>query len=427
MKIFKKKHLDPKIQSKEIANLQKQELSVRERVLMGIAGQIADIHAWTPAETKRTQKIVFEHLVDEMKDKDINFLQRVYEQLSSNKSFHEQTQITLDEKNLKTFPNGLDIKTIKHVSNELTAKNYTPNHFDNAIVYAKEISTLAPKFTKQSQYHPHEFQGFERQTYYVLTNLIGNILAIVPADAEHIHDGVAVMKNTTLIKDKYHNITSAPYKIGLIMHLPMFDQIYDDNQIIFDSKAGTVTKLGNAKVAELSTSHDDKTAVIKIVRPLNAIVRHFIGLDDGKYCTKPQIFVQDDNGKTLEETQNPQRLERKVQNRATKITTAPTASMPEMLMQDHVDAQKFLEINQKGEIRLKCPLDKQLANHNAVIVKTPQGKYVARVDYPQAVISEEFYKSDGTLLNQRFFDFDSNRLILEKDKQQKLSSFECEK
>ena len=413
-------------QSREIANLEKREAAIRENILHEIAGKIAAIHPWTDADTKRTQKIVLEHLRDEMKHKDINFLHRVYEKMTN--AICSDIQILVDETTLKTFPNGLAINAIKHVNTSLTSTHYTQNQFNGTKIYAKSITTLAPKFSHLSAYHPYEFQGFEKKSFYVLTNMVGNILAIVPTDNEFIHDGVAVMKNISFIQDKFHGVTAVPYKLGTLVNLPQYETIDDDNQIIFDAKSGTITKLGNAKIADIRTSHDDKTVAFKILRPLNAVVRHFIALENGKYCTAPQIFLLDNNGKTLGKDENAQRFKRDVVVRSgkKKIKAQPTADMPEMLTQHHVAPEKFLEINQDGEIHLKCPIDTNAANHNAMIIKTPKGKYVARVDYPQAVISEEYYLSNGELLNQRFFDFDANRLYPTLSKQQKLSDFECD-
>lgn len=181
------------------------------------------------------------------------------------------------------------------------------------------------------------------------------------------------------------------------------------------SSTGNVTNLVDCKVEKIEKSKKGKNCSYKIMHTSGTRVKQFIDIESGKYCEKPQIFpkancsafLQDDEQQFILET-----MDGKMDNSHDAFKTSKIFTS--RLSKNMPPESTFISQNASGSISI-IESDKHLFskgnNIKAEIKKDKNGKLILEVESPFSVVSEEYYNADGHILNQRYFNYDGNRLL----------------
>ena len=198
-----------------------------------------------------------------------------------------------------------------------------------------------------------------------------------------------------------------------------FKQILDveGSKIVLDTKHQTITKLGANKIQNMFTSKNGAHTAFSLLRPTKIITRQYINLATGKYVQDPLLALTEASATSLTTAKKVDLLEKlSGLRRLDPFILAQTFKNAEKFDGQSVPETHFVVQNSLDETFLTGKAN--ISPKELPIIKTKSGDLLVQVDYPQSIIAEEVYGTEGQHFNKRFYDYKGHRLkIAAKDEE----------
>ena len=241
---------------------------------------------------------------------------------------------------------------------------------------------------------------------YVLVNTnTSEIYAVMPPNHKFHKPktGIFTLLDTATFPNSHRFVLGPTTKISSFGHL----QNMQGSKIVLDTKHNSITKLGVKKIQNMKTSQDGQTTAFSILRPTKIFTRQFIDLATGKYIQAPMLALTEPTAPSLSAAEKVELL-RKIPNKRflDPAVLGNTFRGFEKFDGKPVPETHFVVQNSLGETFLTGKADLK----DLPIIKALDGRLIVQVDYPQSIITEEVYGTQGQLFNKQYFDYNGTRL-----------------
>ena len=384
--------------TKEITNLNNQQIELRRKLFEAIALELAKLEC--PGSSKRDLSVLIHKYKEAFLQKYSNWtLQDLGAILNSIKTTNytraSQVGIVFNKRHI-AYLEGPEVFEIQNLTlpkkihhHEFKCKDFALEEIIFMTI-SNTVSPIKPEFLK----------------LYVLVNTnTSEIYAVMPPNHKFHKpkSGIYTLLDTATFPNSNRFVLGATTKISSFGHL----QNMQGSKIVLDTKHNSITKLGVKKIQNMRTSQDGQITAFSILRPTKIFTRQYIDLATGKYIQAPMLALTEPTAPSLSAAEKVELL-RKIPNKRflDPAVLGNTFRGYEKFDGKPVPETHFVVQNSFGETFLTGKADLK----DLPIIKALDGRLIVQVDYPQSIITEEVYGTQGQLFNKQYFDYNGTRL-----------------